>query len=484
MGGERNTIALFDAIDKQGEYDEKEILKKFKGKYTAKTLSAAKSYLYELVLKSLIMVGASPNNKQHLLDLQKEVVVLHNKALYRQCHKVLLRAKKIALENDMYEDMPFLLRMERTLLAYGIHAYSSVEEGRAVVNDTMRQVLQAMNDYNAAIETQMQLLRIRAESRIELSKENRKKADSLMKAQVFQRPLHTMPFYVALFSLEAQTLYSIICRDSAKIREFLLRTRTLMESDARRLAIHAQKYLTVLYNLGLSYSEAADYEQCYAVVESMRTAPAKWKFAENDNIRRILLDTYTLLGSVILQSQEFHRADEYAAMADTIIRAHATVLFNNSICELLRNVCLLYAISAQENKALFWILRLREHARDLLDGDHLRTQADALFILMHIEAGNDEVAEREIKSLLRKKQGSAQHSAAAFYRLLLRWLHAPDERSKASILRRLSKSIEQQSAQEEQSYWSDTGMIERLWLQYRLSGKSLAEIYRASMQKK
>ena len=51
-GAEHQYLKLFDAIDQQLEYNEPDLLKKFKSESFVKQLSVTKSYLWDLILKS------------------------------------------------------------------------------------------------------------------------------------------------------------------------------------------------------------------------------------------------------------------------------------------------------------------------------------------------------------------------------------------------------------------------------------------------
>ncbi|MGZ6540063.1 MAG: hypothetical protein ACXVEB_16925, partial [Bacteroidia bacterium] len=53
IGEKNNYIILFEAIDKQSEYDEELILKQFKKETFVNKFSIAKSRLYDVVLDSL-----------------------------------------------------------------------------------------------------------------------------------------------------------------------------------------------------------------------------------------------------------------------------------------------------------------------------------------------------------------------------------------------------------------------------------------------
>src|SRR5688572_25646962 len=67
-----NYLQLFEAIDKQEEFDEDAIRKKFKGKAFTAQLHVAKIYLSELILKSLRNFHANDSVNGQVLDLIRD----------------------------------------------------------------------------------------------------------------------------------------------------------------------------------------------------------------------------------------------------------------------------------------------------------------------------------------------------------------------------------------------------------------------------
>jgi len=83
-----NCILLFDAIDKQEQYDEKEIKNKFATKKFVTQLHVTKIYLYELVLKSL---EAYHNEHYSMRGKLYQIELLFDKGLYDHCEVIIER---------------------------------------------------------------------------------------------------------------------------------------------------------------------------------------------------------------------------------------------------------------------------------------------------------------------------------------------------------------------------------------------------------
>src|SRR5690606_33276142 len=89
-GNEKSNYAiLFDAIDKQKEYDEAAILKRFKKEAFIKSFSITKSRLYDAILRSLDAYHGNSSTEAQLKKLLHCVEILYKKALYQQSAKLL-----------------------------------------------------------------------------------------------------------------------------------------------------------------------------------------------------------------------------------------------------------------------------------------------------------------------------------------------------------------------------------------------------------
>ncbi len=94
--GEKKYILLFDFIEAQKEYNENDVLIKFRKEKFTRNFSVAKAYLYNTILESLhiyyseISVEASLNKMLHFVE------ILFHKGLYKQCEEIVKKMLKIA----------------------------------------------------------------------------------------------------------------------------------------------------------------------------------------------------------------------------------------------------------------------------------------------------------------------------------------------------------------------------------------------------
>ncbi|MBC7865574.1 MAG: hypothetical protein IAF38_21550 [Bacteroidia bacterium] len=107
---------LFDAIDKQDEYDEKEILIKFKDKAFAKQFALTKTRLYDQILRSLDALYADSSVDAELKQDLHFVEILFRKTLYKQAEKLLYHTRKKALKNEKISSLIEISLWQKRLL--------------------------------------------------------------------------------------------------------------------------------------------------------------------------------------------------------------------------------------------------------------------------------------------------------------------------------------------------------------------------------
>ncbi len=130
-------VRLFDAIDKQKEYNESAILKKMDD-VTRPQLSNLKTHLYKQILASLRLLKSSDSIDLQLNEQFDYAHILYKKGLFLQSLRIIDRAKETAKANQKYFFLPQLIALEKRI--EGLHITRSMESRTdlltAEANDT------------------------------------------------------------------------------------------------------------------------------------------------------------------------------------------------------------------------------------------------------------------------------------------------------------------------------------------------------------
>lgn len=109
-------IKLFDIIDKQTTYNEKNILKKEKN-IKPQQLSNLKANLYKQLLKCLRANNSIDDIDMNIRELLDNAKILYNKCLYEQCMRMLDKAKIIAEKFERPIFLFAIIELEKNLIS-------------------------------------------------------------------------------------------------------------------------------------------------------------------------------------------------------------------------------------------------------------------------------------------------------------------------------------------------------------------------------
>ena len=113
---EASSVRLFDIYNSVPEYNKTKIDKLVKKERFANHLPKLKHYLYELILKALRIYYA---DKKEFFNLQAQIQnadILKDKHLFKEAHSILKKAKKTAMEIEVYFPLIHILTVEKSLI--------------------------------------------------------------------------------------------------------------------------------------------------------------------------------------------------------------------------------------------------------------------------------------------------------------------------------------------------------------------------------
>lgn len=293
QSGDKNYLKIFDYIEAQPRYDEEELKDEFKNETFVKHLPSEKNHLYKLILKSLRAYYSEQSVSSILKQEIKNVEILYNKALYRECEKFVSRAKDVARDHEKFYYWFELLSWEKKLLeeAYESGEFSGnldklIEEEEMVIaklrnlaeyqviyskinlvfrsggftrNETESQVVDAIADYHL-IKGKNTALSTRASS---------------------------MCFYI-------KGLCAATNRNFEDSYQFFNRTREILDKNPKIKADSGQRYVMTLSHLLRCYIDGKNFEKAQGLIKDLRSLEGTKGFNSTDITVRIFTSTYNL----------------------------------------------------------------------------------------------------------------------------------------------------------------------------------------------
>jgi hypothetical protein len=125
-------------------YDEGKLKKQLSTR-GIKHFPVVKNNLYKLLLKSLHEFNGEPANEDKVKNLVEQHDLLFSKSLLKQSRVALMKAKKIAVKNEMFAYVHDILNRERILSRYMLDAVGYEETVLRVHSEQMRNLEQMKN---------------------------------------------------------------------------------------------------------------------------------------------------------------------------------------------------------------------------------------------------------------------------------------------------------------------------------------------------
>ncbi len=106
---------LFEAIDKQAQYDEKKLIHDLGEPDLEKTIKYAKRDLFKVILTTLEYYHEEDSVKNRLAKKLHQIRILMDKNLHGPASRILSEAKEVAVENELYPHIFEILSLESHL---------------------------------------------------------------------------------------------------------------------------------------------------------------------------------------------------------------------------------------------------------------------------------------------------------------------------------------------------------------------------------
>jgi hypothetical protein len=243
----KTLVRMFDIIEKNN-FSSIDLILKELGVKNKKNLAVIESRLQALILRHLRGYNANTSQEIELHNLLIEIEILYNKRLFKNCAKIILKAKKIAITHENHLALLHILKWE---------SYIEKEEGKYLVHsqESLSKILkdeqELLANYSRLVEYKRHtfnfLLLSKNRMIAQLNKEI-KTYDKLITNSYFNVDKHHS-FEEKLFLLNFKGMYFL---SKSNLKEALNQYEILIkeiESSKRKNILRSQEYFLGLNNL-------------------------------------------------------------------------------------------------------------------------------------------------------------------------------------------------------------------------------------------
>ncbi len=433
QSGDKNYLKIFDFIEKQDKYDEEELKIHFAKERFVQHLPSEKNHLYRLILKSLRSFYSEHTVSSLLKQEIKNVEILYNKALFKECDKFVSRAKKIAEENEKFYYWFELISWEKKLLE---EAYEAGEFGTDLDKLILEEQMVIEKLRNLA-EYQVIYSKINLVFRSGGFARNSKERDEVEKIADY----HLIKGKNTALSVRATSMCFYIkglCaatnRNYSDAFTFFNRTKTILDENQKIKQDSAQRYLMTLVHLCRCHIENLDFFQAKDLIAETRKLNESKNFASMDIEVKIFYNSFVLEMRLIQVSGEFNQSQkllqslsEKEAFYGEMINKEQEVILNY-------NKAFMHFALGDYKKALTFINNVLNDNEQNLRQD-IYGIARIFNLILHYELQNYEFLEYVIKSTNRylNKQERTLQVETSLIRNLKKLSKVQNESSKNQI---------------------------------------------------
>lgn len=307
QSGDKNYLKIFDFIESQEYYDEEALKGAFQNETFVKHLPSEKNHLYKLILKSLRAYYSEQSISSMLKQEIKNVEILYNKALYKECEKFVSRAKKMAEEHEKFYYLYELLSWEKKLLE---EAYEEGEFGRDL-DELIREEEEVIAKLRNLAEYQVIYSKINLIFRsggFTRTDEERMIVEGIADHHLIKGKNTALSIRASSICYYIKGLCAATNRNYQDSFQFFNKTREILDKFPDIKADSGQRYVMTLAHLLRCYIDSGDFGKAEELIVDMRSLDGTKGFDSMDIKVRIFTSTYNLELMLLHAKGEFERA--------------------------------------------------------------------------------------------------------------------------------------------------------------------------------
>lgn len=387
-GKTNNYLKLFNAIDKQEEYDEKKMIIQFSDSIFIKHLPSEKNHLYHLILKSLHLYHSASSPETTVEELLHYVEILYNKGLFYQSKKMAERVKELTTAGEMYLQ---LIRLSKTQIKLG-KLSDSYEDMQVEFHDAIAGSRQALQK----LENLVEYNELSAELFLFIRKEGetiRGEADIRRIETIINHPL--MSDEKKALSFDAKVIYYFIKATYCFIVGRLEEALSLAMKECELVASRPEKnfsYTAVLSNTCEIALSMKRYDIVNVYMKKLKDVHSNVISEQGEQFYRY----YDMLLRMYVSTGEFGKGIALAPLIESGITRYKKYIHKSRVISFYYHLAYSFFGGGEYKRALQWVNKILNDKTDLR-GDILGF-ARILNILIHFELGNYLLLEHLFKS--------------------------------------------------------------------------------------
>ncbi len=467
-----NYLKLFAAIEKQKEYDEGKLLRKFDGDALARNFASTKYQLSNLIIKNLCTQQAGKSVDSELREQQECIDVLTARGLTDLARRSIDKARQLAERYDKHLVLHELLARELTMMLSW--QTSNIEQEIERISRSQQSAMTKLS--NEAAYEQL-LAKITALQKIyprrDRNAEHQSSLDNILLHPLLQHENRALSFKAKDYFYRIKALGSIINGDRVGEYHFHKQLIELWDSNQAMTQAFPDRKKIALINFLNSCFNLERFNEIEPILQRIRSLPSNSLRDEHKTAGRL----YFIDLLYCLHYGLFQRGLNLVAEIEAYLQQHSNKLPSSGIITLHFNVTILWFLQGDYSQTLAWLEKILALTQTELRKD-IQEFARILLLIVHWELGNSDLLDSLIRSAYRYLHRRDQLDG--FERNVLFYLHKVSNSRAEDERKRHFAALKHELEQIDRS--ATTGKILGLtevlfWLESKLQDCSISELY-------
>lgn len=392
--------SLFDAIDKQDEYDEEALLKKFKNKALTNRFSVTKNRLYNSIMRSLDAYHSNSSVDAELRRLLHSAEILYKKSLYEQSNKMLKSAKRLAYHHEKNTILIEVLNWEKMLLEKDNYEDVSADDIDKILKEDQR-IAKLIAVYNEFWNVKSHLFNVlfrkgKARSEAELTKFKTLIDHTLLNRDDSELFSQTRYLYYHIYSA-----FYFGTGDYQRCYEYLKKNIALIEKNYPLFQEEPNTYVSVLTNAIYVGTQLKKFDEAFDYLQKLRTVPEQLVINSNENLDiRLFNSAYSIELTLYAQTGQFEKGLSIVCDVEKGLKKYGSKLSSVRKASFYFSIAILYFGAGKHAQALKWINELMNEV-NIDQSEDIHCFAQLLNLIIHLELGNKDLIPYTLKSTSR-----------------------------------------------------------------------------------
>lgn len=390
---------LFNAIENQKEFNENALLS---ARNKIPHLPVLKKRLFEMILKSMEMYHLENSLENKLRSTINKIEFLFHKGLNEPCAKLIKKAKKVAKENELWEQLIEILNLESLLLA-AYNKSSHADRSRLKSHEEALSALRQLKNRLDYLKLSIEITELSKGRQVIRKKNELKHVDSILANPLLKSE------EMALSLKTKSTFYFLLSRGA--LMKF--RNKKAIEYGGRYVNFSTPKKNPTLGSILTYFNSLAGYlhlcleDKNYRAAEiavmKLKSIPIQFNIKGSDFLQSSIYSMSTgSLFSIYLDTGQFNKA---LTLIGEVEENKAIIEKNLSVSnKIVLNFYFFYTYFGLGNyrSALVWLNNTIDSIAKTGLREDLYSICKILILLVHYELGNHDLISYIGKSAFRK----------------------------------------------------------------------------------